>query len=171
MPLGSAPFGSEEPNQFGPLGTYWSVTFWEAVRIYLKGDARLAGLSEVYLEEAGSRFRYPLLIFKPTFMASMLDTGASVRTEWDVMFSLLADDDVEANVLGQAAWRVLAPKQPGDDGTEYTRPMIWASDGIEMGSVPGRENLVKQPGRSTGNRNVWAYQFTYRMTVVRSQLG
>lgn len=185
MPLGTIPLGTEEFNQFGPLFVYWPVTWWEAVRLFLAGDARLVDLGEgseagarVYLRRAPSRAAYPLLIITPIRSMPAVDSTSDYWESWDVQFTVIARDDianevygdVQAETVGRLAYQVLAPKARQDDGTVGPRLKIAALDGYEMGAVPGWTMLREQASRTAGNVNAWSFDFGYTLLVGRSMV-
>jgi hypothetical protein len=177
MSIGSFLFGGAEFGQFGPLFTYFSVTWWEAVRLFLVADARLADFGErVYLRRAPSRLTYPLLILTPIQATPQIDSTPDFWESSEVQLTVLATGnestpaDVQAESLGQAVYRVLAPKQRQADNSIAPRPRISSLDGYEMGVVPGITRLMEQEGRSTGNLNVWAFVLGYTFLVGRSMV-
>jgi hypothetical protein len=167
---GESGFDVGEFNQFGPLFVYWPVTWWEALRLFLKADTRLAALSEVYLRRTAARFAYPFLVVTPIQGMPTLDSTSDFWTSWDTQFSLLATDDVQAETLGQTLYRVLCPKALNDDGTITPRVRVAALDGYEMGAIPGWERIVEQPGRVVANQTAWAFHCQFTFLVGRSMV-
>lgn len=156
---------------FSPLQLLYAQTFWEVLRRFLKSAPALTDLTDVYLRRTAPAPTLPYLVVTPLQGMPTLNNSETYWKTQDVQFSLVASDDYQAELLGQAAYRFLAPKQTNADGTITPRARLVAIDAYEMVALPGPDMLIEQPGRFAGNKNAWAYQFRYTFLLGKSMVA
>lgn len=165
------------PNKPAPVIT--GTTFFDALRSYLlsaeslTSPSGMTGLTDVYYRTAKPGFAYPFLIVSPVGDSPELNSSALYLESCDVQFSVVAtgptcDEDAEA--LGGAAYRWLAPKMKDDAGNIIMRPRLTSTYANETAAIPGRKYRAAQPGRGPNNQNVFAFHFRYTFLVTRSMV-
>lgn len=148
-------------------------TFYDALRSFLKGRAELAAITEVYFCGSKPGAIFPYIIVSPMGDNPEINNSDTYWENSTVQFSVVTtgpDCDVQAEALGQAAYRALAPKTLNDAGVAITRPKITSTYAYEMTAIPGQKFRVDQP-RGPDGEKVFAFQFNYRFLVGRSMVG
>lgn len=148
-------------------------TFFDGLRAYLKSYPTLGEITEVYYRRTKPGAYFPYIIISPIFDNPELNNSHDYWEYSDVQISVLAsglESDEDAERLGQAAYRALAPKQINDAGSVVNREKIRSKFAIEMTALPGRKFRAEQPGRGAKNETVFAFYFNYRFLVSRSMV-
>lgn len=157
-----------------PLPPIDGTTFWDSLRAYLKARGELAEITEVYFRRTKPNPSYPYIVVAPIGDSPEINNSELYWESSDVSFSVVTtgpECDEDAERLGQAAYRALAPKQRNDAGVVVSRPKITSTYAYEMTAIPGQKFRMEQPGRGPLGQPVFAFQFKYRFLVGRSMVG
>lgn len=134
-----------------PLAT---EDFLTALRNFLLDVPGLAGLTGVFHWRAGSAptGRYPFLFFKRLHQTTIFITTKHFYRVAVFQFDVLAQDEEEADTLGQAAYDALTQGA----GAET----ILFAGGYEMGRSPQQfHGPDEEPGLRPGGVQVWRCRF------------
>lgn len=149
------------------------ASFWDVVRAYLLLAPTLSDLTDIYFWSAKPGFKYPFMIVSPIQDTPEVNNSELYLESSDVQFSVVCSGptcDEDAEAIGQAAYRWLAPKALNDAGEVISRPRLVSTYANETAAIPGRKYRAMQPGRGPNNQNVFAFHFRYTFLVTRSMV-
>lgn len=138
------------------------TTLLVALRNYLKSLDALNPITEVYLRRTADDPAFPFMVISPINESHVLNTGPDYEEDKDLQFSVVANDDLQAETLGKAAFDHLMPKA--------SNPLLVWDDGNETVRYPlfsGR--LAPERGQGADNLSVWSYTFGFRWSYARAR--
>lgn len=146
-------------------------TFFDALRDYLKSYPTLGELTDVYYRRTKPDVEFPYLVFSPVGDRPQIDNSETYWEECEIQFAVVTtgqECDEDAERIGQAAYRALAPKWRNDAGLISSRPKLTSTFAYEITAIPGNKYRIEQPRHGRTNQPVFAFYFNYTFHVGRS---
>ncbi len=139
-------------------------TILEALRVRFAGTTPLAALVGTYRREMPERpgTRYPCCIMNIVGEEPVITNGKVDYPAWlDIQFNFIAEDDLTAEGLRDAAHKALMP-------VPSNPPLEFADGNDSGGRLWGRKWEVKQVGKGPTGKPLWIMGMEYRFYITRS---
>lgn len=133
-------------------------TLVEAIRSRFKTITELNPLTDIYKNKPARGYSFPYMVISLINGNSDFNFSQETWNATELQFSIISDDDLQAETLGQYSFTALLPTDPD----KY--PPITFHRGYEILRTPLYwDRLTEQPARGVNNQNVWKYDFGYRI--------
>ena len=129
-----------------------AATFLSAIRSRLLDRVPNVGVG---LKKVPVGATYPFIVVNPVIATPTITTGPEYWHDYRVQFTVVGDDDLAVDLVGEEAYGAFSPKLPA----------LSFLGGYDMGRIPGMIVNNDRPGVGPKGKTIYHYVFEYTFMV------